>query len=236
LDCDEGGSAATLRTIEEREYGPHLPNVYIRIVPHPHSINTDITIVPLTSSNTPSGSLSSKLQAENHFIPPSEGRPWAPFRTLADFEYTETAVKGLLSEDLVNKQLAGFNGKWSLGGSQLTIRTYKDMKNSLVKARQYGIQVSCTICDLDSFLLTRLSYQFTTDKVSAIYRGERFEFEFQYRDPWEYVLNLIQDPSLASVSSWNSVRKIYCCGLNEERIIDEPNTADAWWDIDVRHN
>lgn len=66
-----------------------------------------------------------------------------PFQTLADFEYTETAVKGLLSKDLVNKQLAGFNDKWSIGGSHLTIRTYKDMQDSLEKARAYGVQVSC---------------------------------------------------------------------------------------------
>jgi hypothetical protein len=71
--------------------------------------------------------------------------------------------------------------------------------------------------------------------VSEIYRGEDLEFEFQYRDPWEYILNLINDKSLASVSCWNSVRKIYCCGPKnlEDRIIDEPNTADAWWEVDV---
>ena len=61
------------------------------------------------------------------------------------------------------------------------------------------------------------------------------EFKFQYHDPWEYVLNLIEDKSLASVSCWNAVRKLYCCGSSnmEERIIDEPNTADAWWEVDV---
>ena len=71
-----------------------------------------------------------------------ESRPWAPFNTLADFEYTETAVKGLLSEDLVNRQLAGFNERWSIGGSHLTLRSYKDMQESLAKAREYGVQVS----------------------------------------------------------------------------------------------
>ena len=66
---------------------------------------------------------------------------------LADFEYTETAIKGLLSKDLVNRQLAGFNERWSMGGSHLTIHTYKDMHESLGKAREYGIQVSHVIHD-----------------------------------------------------------------------------------------
>ena len=78
-------------------------------------------------------------------------------------------------------------------------------------------------------------HQFKSEKVSATYRGQLLEFGFQYRDPWEYILNLIHDKSLASVSCWNSVRKIYCCGQEglEERIIDEPNTADTWWEVDV---
>jgi hypothetical protein len=97
-----------------------------------------VTIIPLSSGAT----LSSSSQPATTFVPAPESRPWAPFRTLADFEYTETAVKGLLSKDLVNKQLAGFNKKWTIGGSHLTIHTYKDMQESLAKAREYGVQVS----------------------------------------------------------------------------------------------
>lgn len=108
-----------------------------------------MTIVPLTSSNT---STSSSQAAETYF-PAPESRPWAPFRTLADFEYTETAVKGLLSKDLVDKQLAGFHGKWSIGGSHLTLRTYKDMQDSLAKAREYGVQVSCSMIWFESLFI-----------------------------------------------------------------------------------
>lgn len=233
-DLASTSQMTTLETTGEHEYGPygpHLPDTYIKIIPHPHSINTEATIVPLVSNNTSSPS----SRAEKTFVPAPESRPWAPFRTLADFEYTETAVTGMLSGDLVNKQLAGFNDKWSIGGTHLTIRTYKDMQESLGKAREYGIQVSRSMQDPLLQTITE-SHQFKQAKVSAIYRGEPLEFEFQYHDPWEYILNLIQDKSLASVSCWNSVRKIYCCGLDEERIIDEPNTADAWWEVDVSHN
>ncbi|KAF8994667.1 hypothetical protein BDQ17DRAFT_1392381 [Cyathus striatus] len=62
-----------------------------------------------------------------------------------------------------------------------------------------------------------------------------FHFDFYYRDPWEYVLSLVCDKSLASDSAWNSVRKIYCSGgpeHTEDCIIDEPNTADTWWNVD----
>jgi hypothetical protein len=63
--------------------------------------------------------------------------------------------------------------------------------------------------------------------------GKVHTFTFEYRDPWEWILSLVQDKSLAPMNMWNSVRKYYCCGNSEERIYDEPNTADTWWAIDV---
>jgi hypothetical protein len=45
--------------------------------------------------------------------------------------------------------LAGFHQKWCIGGSHLTLRTYKDMQDSLAKARGYGVQVSCFMIFID---------------------------------------------------------------------------------------
>jgi hypothetical protein len=59
-------------------YGPHLPESYIKIVPHPHSSNTDITIIPLASN----ASLSSVATA---FVPIPETRPWAPVTDFISF-------------------------------------------------------------------------------------------------------------------------------------------------------
>lgn len=68
-------------------------------------------------------------------------RPWAPFVNLADFEYTETAVNGLLSKKIVDRQLAGFNSTWAIG-SHLSIRNSKDMEASLAMACNYIVKVS----------------------------------------------------------------------------------------------
>ncbi|KAJ3488350.1 hypothetical protein NLJ89_g11626 [Agrocybe chaxingu] len=138
--------------------------------------------------------------------------PWAPFCTLSDFEYTETAVTGLLSKKVVSKQLKGINSTWAVG-SHLTIKNYKDMAAALTKARMYIVQ-------------------FKRETVSASYRGKIYEFEFEYRDPWEWILALIRDESLAPMSMWNSVKKFHGSKGHEERIFDEPNTADTWWNVD----
>jgi len=60
-----------------------------------------------------------------------------------------------------------------------------------------------------------------------------YKFTFEYRDPWEWILSIIQDESLAPMAMWNAVQKYYCSGDFEERIYDEPNTADTWWNVDV---
>ncbi|KAJ7744777.1 hypothetical protein DFH07DRAFT_776977 [Mycena maculata] len=54
------------------------------------------------------------------------------------------------------------------------------------------------------------------------------------RDPWKWILTLLNDDTLAETATYNSVRKYYCEGSrtvrhdHEERFIDEPNTADTW--------
>jgi len=116
-------------------FGPFLPWEYIKIIPHPHSPDPTTKIVALSTLN-------SAFHSEcPTYMPQPEPRPWAPFENLADFEYTETAILGLLPKRIVNKQLAGFNSNWA-EGSRLTIKNFTDMDKALSKARKYFVQVS----------------------------------------------------------------------------------------------
>ncbi|KAF8911093.1 hypothetical protein CPB84DRAFT_1672467 [Gymnopilus junonius] len=215
MDCDEfvqGSSAmqidvnfansktAILQNVPFAIEGLNLPPEFIKILPHPHSHDPTPVIIPLTfssSENAPTKLLGPAFQ------PQSVPWPWAPFKTLADFEYTETAVQGLPSKKLVNKQLASLNSTWAVG-SRLSIKNYREMELALEKARKYTVQV-----------------------------WKVYDFTFEYRDPWEWILSLIQDESLASISMWNSVKKYYCSGENEDCLYDEPNTAETWWAVDM---
>ena len=69
--------------------------------------------------------------------------------------------------------------------------------------------------------------------IAATYQGKCVKFVFEYRDPWEWILSVVQDESLAKMSMWTSVRKYYCSGSFEDQIYDEPNTAGTWWNVDV---
>ena len=81
--------------------------------------------------------------------------------------------------------------------------------------------------------MTPITLQFKSDTVSIEYQGIAHNFDFEYRDPWEWILALIHDKSLAPLCMWNSVQKFHCSGEKEERVIDEPNTGDSWWKADV---
>ncbi|KAF8798516.1 hypothetical protein BYT27DRAFT_7122910 [Phlegmacium glaucopus] len=190
-------------------FGPLLPREYIKIIPHPHSPNPTAKIIVLNTLNSESAFHSGCPT----YMPQPEPRLWAPFENLADFEYTETAILGLLPKWIIDKQLAGLNSNWA-EGSRLTIKNFTEMDKVLSKARKYFVQ-------------------FKSDRVTAIYLGKVYEFTFKYRDPWEWILSVIQDESLAPMAMWNAVRKYYCSGDFEERIYDEPNTADTWWNVDV---
>lgn len=207
-------------------FGPHLPHEYIKIIPHSHSPNPTTQIIALSTMNPDYHS------NHSNYMPRSEPRPWAPFKNLADFEYTETAILGLLPKWIINKQLGGINDNWA-EGSRLTIKNSTEMEKILSNARQYFVQVSTRDKLPSSSPISFSHWQFKSDVVMASYMGTAYSFIFEYRDPWEWILSVIQEESLAPMAMWNAVRKYYCSGDFEERIYDEPNTADTWWNVDV---
>jgi hypothetical protein len=117
-------------------FGPHLPQEYIKIIPHPHSPIPTTKIIALSTSNSASHS-----ECPTYYMPQPEPCPWAPFENLSDFEYAETAVLGLLPKWIVDKQLVGFNSNWA-ERSRLTIKNFAEMEKVLSKARKYFVQVS----------------------------------------------------------------------------------------------
>ncbi|KAJ7875076.1 hypothetical protein B0H13DRAFT_1894337 [Mycena leptocephala] len=134
---------------------------HIKRIPHPHNNSA----APSLDGGIPPGGVSGGPSLP--FAPRPTPKPWAAFRTRAEFDYTESVF-----------QLAGIGGEWSNSPSNITFRNYNHMGKSLAVVRTYGVQ-------------------FQTGEVEAEFEGTTYKFEFQYRDLWEWIVDLLSDPSLA---------------------------------------
>jgi hypothetical protein len=114
-------------------FGSNLPWEYIKIIPHPHSPDPTVKIIALSAKDS-----SSHSDQPTYMLQP-ELHPWAPFKCLADFEYTETAILGLLSKWVINKQLAGISSNWAEA-----IKNFMEMDKVISSAQKHFVQVSTT--------------------------------------------------------------------------------------------
>lgn len=67
-----------------------------------------------------------------------------------------------------------------------------------------------------------------------LYRGKLIPFEFPYRRPWPWIRSLLMDETLANDIMYHSVLKTFRDEYGQEvRVLDETNTADNWWNMEV---
>ncbi|THU83784.1 hypothetical protein K435DRAFT_807241 [Dendrothele bispora CBS 962.96] len=177
---------------------------FIQIDTHPDA-NIPTKHIPLDSKDNAQDS----SQKESGPGPAHAWNPWTPFRSRADFEFTEIAVRSNLPKETVNAQLHLLHTSWA-PHSNITLTGYSDMEKTLLSARD-------------------LAVKFRTGSVTRTYRGKPYTFEFSFRDPWEWIVSLVTDPTLADSICWYPVRKYLHNGAHVQRLFDEPQTADLWW-------
>lgn len=70
--------------------------------------------------------------------------------------------------------------------------------------------------------------------MEVLFRGKSVAFEFPYRKPWPWLRTLLMDETLKDHIMYHSVFKTFRDENGQEvRVIDETNTADSWWNMDV---
>lgn len=210
-------------------YAPQLPREFIRIDYHENSglASRIISLDPDLPNQAASEDVSTSPSALDDL--PS---PWAPFASRADFEFAEAMTNAQASKKTVNAILDGLHGSWSCAGSNVSFRKYDDMEKALNAARVFVTDVQTLPARL---LLANVS-QFESGSVTVEYAGQQLETHFLYRNPWTWIKNMVSDSELWKTHMLHSVRKFYCRRDSDEddRLIDETNTGDRWWEIEVR--
>ena len=59
------------------------------------------------------------------------------------------------------------------------------------------------------------------------------DFDMYARPLWDWCTELLMDPSIVHQFHWNAEKHFKYNGDKFERFVDEPWTADSWWELQV---
>ncbi|VDB88187.1 unnamed protein product [Peniophora sp. CBMAI 1063] len=202
------------------QFGPHIPEYYILLRPHPHAAGKtrpltareldDLkVIIPLDDS----GSLPAPSPSPDAFALRSETVPWAPFPTEQDFEWFEVHCDMPASK--MKKDLDGMHsGKWA-DRCKITFRTPKDVQ-------------------FQADLVRATAIPYTPDTITETFQGTPYTVDFEYRDPWAYVRSVAKNQAITHLVHWHSTSKVLVDRINDtvDPLFDEPETGSAWAKIE----
>lgn len=138
-ESEERDSPADGPQVNSSTHGVNHPVSFIEIIHHPQSGQKTSSIISL-DSETPVQT-DTKSVPNNSLQVSDNAKPWAPFRTRADFEFTRTMITKALDRETIETLLKGFNGRWSTQ-TDISIRDYQDYQHTLSASRYFGIPVS----------------------------------------------------------------------------------------------
>ncbi|KAJ7933378.1 hypothetical protein B0H13DRAFT_1592374 [Mycena leptocephala] len=187
-----------------------LPPRFILVKHHPHA-NKPCGIIPLDSSPA---SAPETVPASTHAAPTVMDRPWAPFRTFADFKFTSRRIKRRAPNAQIDEDLLDLRDRSLATDSLVTFRNHRDMEKALAAARVSNVPFRCTT----------LTIEF-----------EAYNVEVEFRDPWSIITQWVCDPTLAPVSTWSSQEKYLCLNGTidlSNPLYDEPFTGETWRRVD----
>ncbi|EKM49227.1 uncharacterized protein PHACADRAFT_201888 [Phanerochaete carnosa HHB-10118-sp] len=136
--------------------------------------------------------------------------PWHPFCCRDDFEFAEVVLEAGMSQPQISRLLAVVKHIQS-GSSEFSFTSHKDITTAWQRASQHHAR-------------------FSKYTVSAMYNQEEHSFDVHARPLWEWVLDQVKNPLLASSFQWDAQRLYKHDGTSWVRFVDDPYTANRMWD------
>ncbi|KAJ7236320.1 hypothetical protein C8J57DRAFT_1088249 [Mycena rebaudengoi] len=185
-----------------------LPPRFILVKHHPHAEKAN-EIIPFDSST--STSVAPTLAHTPVPVTPDD-RPWAPFKSYADYKFTSRQVRRRTPNAEIDKDLNDLHNHAFSSDCFISFRNHRDMEKSLAAARTSNISV-----------------------ISHLFFGGTYEVEIEFRDPWQIIKQWVRDESLTAVSTWFSQEKYLCMKGTMDlsnQLYDEPCTGENWKSVD----
>ncbi|KAF8435941.1 hypothetical protein L210DRAFT_3505938 [Boletus edulis BED1] len=183
----------------------------------PHSLAPDQDTPDFKTEYHPRSKHPTFFQMSNEFHVRKEVRlppnpiPWHLFQCQGDFEFAKITLQASLNKGQVNA-LLNLISHVAKKEAQVTLQNEAELRKA---------------CDSTVGGLT----PFVPHTVTVLYKKEQCSYEVHVRDLWQWALNLLTNLHLAPHFTWDAEHLYKCDGEQFERFIDEPWTADRWWDI-----
>ncbi|KAG1743670.1 uncharacterized protein EDB91DRAFT_1236667 [Suillus paluster] len=116
--------------------------------------------------------------------PPADEKPWHPFRSRGDFEFSEIALEAALNQGQVNKLLSLIM-RIAQGDTHITLKNEADLRMALDNAA----------AELTPF---------TKHDIKVPYKKEQRVFGVYARPIWDWALDLLDNPLLAPHFIWDA--------------------------------
>ncbi|EDR00788.1 uncharacterized protein LACBIDRAFT_333831 [Laccaria bicolor S238N-H82] len=156
----------------------------------------------------------SNFQDLNSVDIPVDPEPWKPFRSRLDFELAELILDTHMNKNQTN-ELISLIHRCILDPKSFTLKNEPDLSKIWENAANQAT-----------------TFEKTT--ITVEYNDEDKPFDIWTRPLWSWAEELLLDPHIAREFHWDAEHHYRFNGETYERFIDEPWTADAWWEIQIK--
>ncbi|KAG1858282.1 hypothetical protein C8R48DRAFT_748763 [Suillus tomentosus] len=139
--------------------------------------------------------------------PEPDAQPWRPFKSRLEFDIAEIALEAALNNAQTDR-LLDICCRCAQQSEKFTFQNHKDVRAKWDAASQ----------------------RFTKDVVSIPFADASWDFDVYYRDLWEWATDLLHDPYLFPHFHFDAQRLSKFNGRSFEHFVDEPFTAQNFWD------
>ncbi|KAG2336213.1 hypothetical protein BDR05DRAFT_1006072 [Suillus weaverae] len=145
---------------------------------------------------------------------PRNASPWEPFRTRLDFEVAEIALAAMMTKDQTN-------------------RLFELVRRAASAKEDFTLQSHDEVRTLWKMASERFT-PFETSTISVPHQGEAHEYKMYSCCLWSWALDLMRDSRFAPHFMFDAQHLYKFNGPCFVRFIDEPWTANAFWDAQSR--
>ncbi|KAK1220495.1 hypothetical protein PQX77_016730 [Marasmius sp. AFHP31] len=148
-------------------------------------------------------------------ISPCDPTPWRPFPSRFDYKVANLALHCHMNKEKANEFLRLLEEAHK--GAELSVRTHAQLQK---------------LWDAAADRLTR----FQTAQILVPYHNEDRTYDAYFRPLMDWIREIVQDEQLSPLMQWDARQHHRFNGKEMERFVDEPWTADSWWNAQTRIN